>query len=84
MDLKTKYTVKGLGKETTISSVVNIFTTADGSKIEKVEDKWNGKLPDSSIADVSNVFQLCKFLLVGELLCWLGVPAWIFGLYTKG
>jgi hypothetical protein len=45
------YKVKGIGKETTISSKVNIFH--EGGKITKVEDKWDGKLPDSGIANVS-------------------------------
>ncbi|KAI9697145.1 MAG: hypothetical protein M1820_007880 [Bogoriella megaspora] len=50
MDLKTRYVVKGINKEQTISSVINIFTSADG-KIERVEDKWNGELPDSGFRD---------------------------------
>ncbi|KAI9761765.1 MAG: hypothetical protein M4579_000859 [Chaenotheca gracillima] len=53
MDLKTRYKVKGLGKDTTIESVINIFYDKASGKIEKVEDKWNGKLPDSSIQNVS-------------------------------
>ncbi|KAF2812243.1 uncharacterized protein BDZ99DRAFT_383627, partial [Mytilinidion resinicola] len=51
IDMKTKYTVKGINKEQTIESIVNIFTSEDGQKIVKVEDKWNGELPDSSIKD---------------------------------
>jgi hypothetical protein len=51
MDMTTMYKVKGIGKETTISSKVNIFH--EGGKITKVEDKWDGKLPDSGIANVS-------------------------------
>jgi hypothetical protein len=31
---------------------VNIYTNSAG-KIEKVEDKWDGNLPDSSITNVS-------------------------------
>ncbi|WPG98932.1 Hypothetical protein R9X50_00173400 [Acrodontium crateriforme] len=49
IDMKSKYVVKGIGKEAIIESKVNIYS-ADG-KIVKVEDKWNGKLPDSSIAN---------------------------------
>lgn len=52
MDLTTRYKVKGVGKETTINSKINIFT--DGGKIQRVEDKWDGKLPDSSITNVCN------------------------------
>jgi hypothetical protein len=53
MDLKTRYVIKGIGKEQTIASIVTIQTSADGSKIEHVQDKWNGELPDSSIKNVS-------------------------------
>ena len=53
MDLKTRYVLKGLGKETTISSKINIFYDKDTGKITKVEDKWDGQLPDSSFANVS-------------------------------
>ena len=52
MDMKTRYVVKGLGKEQTIASKINIFLTPDG-KINKVQDKWDGELPDSTIANVS-------------------------------
>lgn len=53
MDLKTRYVVKGIGKEQTIQSLILIHTDASGEKIVKVEDKWDGKLPESSIANVS-------------------------------
>lgn len=56
MDMKTRYVVKGINKEQIIKSKILIHT--DGDKIAKVEDKWDGKLPDSSIANVSSVFQL--------------------------
>jgi hypothetical protein len=51
MDMTTMYKVKGIGKETTITSKVNIFH--EGGLITRVEDKWDGKLPDSGIANVS-------------------------------
>lgn len=53
MDLKTRYVLKGLGKETTIASRINIFYDKDTGKITKVEDKWDGQLPDSSFQNVS-------------------------------
>jgi len=53
MKLSTRYTVKGVGIKQTIDSVVNIYTNEQGNKIVKVEDKWSGKLPDSSFIDVS-------------------------------
>ncbi|KAL9094443.1 MAG: hypothetical protein Q9165_003293 [Trypethelium subeluteriae] len=67
MNLKTRYVVKGINKEQTIESVVNIFTTADGSKIEKVEDKWGGKLPESGFQNAMrkmNAFSVPKFVSV--------------------
>lgn len=53
MDLRTRYVVKGIGKEQTVDSKVNIYYDKTTGKITKVEDKWNGKLPDSSFANVS-------------------------------
>lgn len=46
MNLKTRYVVKGIGKEQTIDSVVKIHTDSD--KIAKVEDRWNDQLPDGT------------------------------------
>lgn len=54
--MKTLYKVKGIGKEATIESKVLIFV--EDGKIAKVQDKWNGNLPESSIANVSSLFQL--------------------------
>jgi len=65
MDLKTRYVVKGIGKEQTISSVVKIYTTADGSKIEKVQDMWDGELPDSSF---KNAFRRLNAVTVPKLV----------------
>lgn len=66
MDLTTRYKVKGVGKETTINSKINIFT--DGGKIQRVEDKWDGKLPDSSI---TNAFRRLNAVSVPKMV---GVP----------
>ncbi|KAF1977589.1 hypothetical protein BU23DRAFT_452670 [Bimuria novae-zelandiae CBS 107.79] len=49
MDLKTRYVIKGIGKEQVVSSLVAVHLDEQG-KISKVEDKWNGKLPEGSIA----------------------------------
>jgi hypothetical protein len=83
MDLKTRYVIKGINKEQTINSKINIFTTADGSKIEKVEDKWDGQLPDSAIKDVSSVFQLLN--PVWWFNYWLGWTFWLWSFvwYTR-
>ena len=53
MDLRTRYVIKGINKEQTIDSKVNIFYDDATGKITKVEDKWDGKLPESSIQNVS-------------------------------
>lgn len=57
MDLKTKYVIKGIGKEQVVSSVVAVHLDESG-KISKVEDKWDGKLPEGSIANVSTISDL--------------------------
>jgi hypothetical protein len=57
MDLKTRYVIKGINKEQIIQSVVAIHLDEQG-KVAKVEDKWNGKLPEGSIANVSSPLQL--------------------------
>jgi len=65
MDLKTRYVVKGINKEQTIQSVIEIKTTADGSKIEYVADKWDGELPDSSI---KNAFRKLNAVTVPKMI----------------
>jgi len=49
MELKTRYKIKGIGKEQTIESIVNIHTNNSG-KITMVEDKWNNELPEGAFA----------------------------------
>ncbi|GME47408.1 hypothetical protein GTA08_BOTSDO11653 [Neofusicoccum parvum] len=67
MSLKTRYVVKGIKKETTINSVVNISTDSAG-KITKVEDRWDGSLPESGIA---NAFRRLNAVTVPKMV---GVP----------
>ena len=52
MELRNKYTVKGIKSEQTINSVVVIHVD-NGGKIDRVEDKWNGKLPSNFFLEVS-------------------------------
>lgn len=52
MDLETRYVVKGIGSEKVIKSLVEVHTDAQGEKIIKVADKWDGQLPEGSIAQV--------------------------------
>lgn len=76
MDLKMRYVVKGIGKEQVIQSVVMIKKTLDGERIEKVEDRWDGKLPDSSIQNVS-------FAQLVSVRCWLfWVESWVWWLWS--
>ncbi|KAF2493568.1 hypothetical protein BU16DRAFT_551378 [Lophium mytilinum] len=65
MDMKTKYTVKGIGKEQTIESVIKIFTDEAGEKIVKVEDKWGGNLPESSFV---NAFRKINAVTVPKMI----------------
>ena len=67
MDLKTRYVVKGIGKEQIVESVIRIHT--DGEKISKVEDRWNDKMPDSAVANVSTLFSLVKSCGSGYRTC---------------
>lgn len=50
LDLKTRYVVKGIGKEQTIASKVKIWTEGEGAnmRIKRVEDRWDDQLPDST------------------------------------
>jgi len=50
MDLRTRYVIKGIGKEQTIQSLVAIHLDGEG-QISKVEDKWDGKLPEGKISE---------------------------------
>ncbi len=67
MDLRTRYVIKGINKEQVIQSVVAIHLDDQG-KISKVEDKWDGKLPDSSIANVSDSLQALMDYCWNEML----------------
>lgn len=83
MDLKTRYVIKGIGMEQTIESKVTITVGPDG-KIAKVEDKWNGKLPESGFANVSGLSDLINPFwwekYVEGWLFWGGVSCGIRGL----
>lgn len=50
MDLKTRYTVAGLGSQQTVDSKIKIWTEGEGDnmKISRVEDRWDDNLPDST------------------------------------
>ncbi|KAF2468642.1 uncharacterized protein BDR25DRAFT_373325 [Lindgomyces ingoldianus] len=65
MDLKTRYVIKGIGKEQTVQSVVAIYTDDLSGKITKVEDRWDGSLPDSSIA---NAFRHLNAVTVPKMI----------------
>lgn len=51
LELANKYVVRGIGKEQMMNSIVEIFVNDQNGRIDKVLDKWNGKLPDNIIAD---------------------------------
>ncbi|KAI1073535.1 hypothetical protein F5B20DRAFT_501266 [Whalleya microplaca] len=50
LELTNKYTLKGIKREQVINSVVRIHVGQDGN-IDKVEDRWNDKLPEGSISE---------------------------------
>ncbi|KAI0886445.1 uncharacterized protein GGS22DRAFT_187690 [Annulohypoxylon maeteangense] len=50
MELSNKYTLKGIGTAQIINSVVHIDVGQNG-KIERVEDRWNDRLPNGMISD---------------------------------
>ena len=81
MDLKTRYKVKGIGSEQVIESVIKIHTDTQGERITKVEDRWNGNIPEGAFAKVG-LFQLLNpwwwWSRVGILLFW----AWSFVWWT--
>ena len=72
MDLKTRYVTKGISKEQTINSKINIFYDKATGKITKVEDKWDGQLPDSSFKNVSlqQLFSPWWWVHYGEGWAW--------------
>ncbi|CAO2655714.1 Nn.00g045170.m01.CDS01 [Neocucurbitaria sp. VM-36] len=83
MDLRTRYVIKGINKEQTIQSVVAIHLDDQG-KISKVEDKWDGKLPDGAISNVSFIFQLLSpFWWLNYWIAW-AFWLWSFTWDTRG
>ncbi|KAF8865629.1 hypothetical protein BDZ45DRAFT_711174 [Acephala macrosclerotiorum] len=83
MDLKTRYVVKGIGKEQTINSVIKIFTDESGERIKQVEDRWDGEIPDGAIAKVSLLNALNPFWWVSlwmelayKVFCWVAWTRW--------
>ncbi|KIV92439.1 hypothetical protein PV10_03738 [Exophiala mesophila] len=50
LKLKTLYKVKGIGSEQVIDSHVLVHLDGDGQRIVKVEDRWDGKIPDNAFA----------------------------------
>lgn len=51
MDMRNKYTVKVIGKQQVIDSKV-VISLDESCKISKLQDRWNGNIPDSAIAQV--------------------------------
>lgn len=64
MDMKTRYVIKGIGKEQVIESVVAVYTDEEG-KISRVEDRWNGKLPEGPIV---NAFRHLNAVIVPKVV----------------
>ncbi|MCJ1300214.1 hypothetical protein MMC08_003009 [Hypocenomyce scalaris] len=65
MDLKTRYVMKGVGKEQTIASKILIYYDQSSGKITKLQDKWDGQLPDSSF---KNAFRNLNSVTVPKIV----------------
>jgi len=50
LEMSNKYVVKGIKQEKVMDSIIRITLGADG-KIDKVEDRWNDKLPEGSVSE---------------------------------
>ena len=61
------------------ASTVNIYVNESTGKIEKLQDKWNGSLPDSGIANVS---LLSPVSWVNYYIGW-AFWCWSFVWYTR-
>ena len=82
LDLSTRYVVKGIKKEQTINSKVQIHYDKATGTITSVQDKWDGNLPDSSFKDVSfaRLFSPWWWLHYVESWVWWG---WSFSWETR-
>jgi len=56
IELRNRYTAKGINKTKEIASLVQVFVDGDG-KIERVVDRWDGKgLPEGFVGEVCLLF----------------------------
>jgi len=62
VSLTNKYVLKGINKEQVMDSVLKIHVGSDG-KIEKVEDRWNDKLPEEGGISGVSILSRSQFLL---------------------
>lgn len=65
MNLKTRYKIKGIGKDQIISSVVQIYTDGIGERIVRVENRWNDILPEGPFSKVSLLVTSAFFSYAG-------------------
>lgn len=79
MDLKTRYKVAGIGKEQVIDSKLVIDTDSTGEKIVKVQDRWDGELPDGAFKNVS-MLSLWSWVHYAESWAWW---TWSFAWETR-
>ncbi|OHE99322.1 hypothetical protein CORC01_05363 [Colletotrichum orchidophilum] len=69
LELKNKYTVKGIKTEQTMESVVQIQVGDDG-KIVKVSDRWNNNLPEGAFSQVRNALHV-SVVKAAKTLAWI-------------
>ncbi|KAI0173011.1 hypothetical protein GGR52DRAFT_572816 [Hypoxylon sp. FL1284] len=67
LDLTNKYSFKGLNQEQSIRSVVYIYIGQD-ERIQRVEDRWIGKLPDDTLSEGSFPMSTVPFRSLRHLI----------------
>jgi hypothetical protein len=76
MDLKTRYKVKGIGAEQTITSVIKIHTDTHAKCIQQVEDRWDGEIPEGPFAKVSSFSDVLVLVSLGWWIRYMGQCLW--------
>ena len=78
LELRNRYTVRLVGTTHGIASTVRILTDAArpnnddaNAKIDRVEDRWEGKLPGGAVAEVRR-----HDISLGFILEWAKASAW--------
>ncbi|KAI1778729.1 hypothetical protein F4818DRAFT_437537 [Hypoxylon cercidicola] len=78
LHLTNSYGLKGFNTEQTISSVVRIYIGQD-QKIQSVEDRWDGELPEQGSSEVGSPVSAIPFRPLRQLVrVWVGWSWWTY------